>query len=293
MNMTDTRQVIEGLNTQDLALLGEIISWSLPDNTVIAYPDLISALRRSDLDEKVAREMLPRHAFARAAKQLASDRIIRAVKDEGGLMEFQFTKEFLDGSKYRYDYEATLVLDKDTGKVKDGTGGHDALAAQAQGLLEKAKNERMTADITRYIMALFSKQADLFPVRAAGGVYFVPQKHAAFIDKIEQFVGEVHGTVTRFPVPAGTKQGNKSVKAAVKEGLQTLIEEHLTAVTEFGTDTRPSTLERAARKIETVKFKIESYMMYLEEERDNLNANLAAVELTLKQKIAQVLAAKA
>jgi hypothetical protein len=34
-------------------------------------------------------------------------------------------------------------------------------------------------------------------------------------------------------------------------------------------------------------------MMYLEEERDNLNANLAAVELTLKQKIAQVLAAKA
>jgi len=287
------------ITRQSYALLGEVISWNLPENTVVSYADLKQALAVAGLDDKVAREMLPRHAFARAAKQLAQQRIIRCTEDKPHLMTFQFTKEFLDenAGRFQYQYETTLQLDKDTGQITQPyldtpeLAGR-ALVTEAQRLLDKAKGERNTADITRYIMTLFTKQADLFPVRNAGGVYFVPEQHVDFVEKIERLLTQLNGAVTRFPVPAGTKQGNKSVREAVQQGLQTLIDEHLKAVDEFGSDTRPSTIERAARKIEEAKFKIESYAMYLEDESQKLNASLAAVSVTLRQKMEQVLAAK-
>jgi hypothetical protein len=283
-----------GINRQTYTLLGEVISWNLPENTVVSFSQLKQALAVAGLDDKIAREMLARHAFARAAKQLAQQRIIRCTEDLPHEMTFQFTKEFMDDAagRFQYQYETVLKLDKDTGRVWEPMQAHPDLVAEAQRLLDKAKLERTTADITRYVMTLFNKQADLFPVRNAGGVYFVPEKHIGFVDKVELLLSALNGSVTRFPVPAGTKQGNKSVKDAVTQGLQTLIDEHLKAVDEFGSDTRPSTIERAARKIEEAKFKIESYAMYLEDESQKLNASLAAVSVTLRQKMEQVLAAK-
>jgi hypothetical protein len=302
MNMAATSTVINDMRNQGLELLGEIITWNLPDNTVVSYQDLLTALRVSGLNEKVAREMLPRHAFSRAAKHLAEARIIRCTEDKAGEMLFQFTKEHLDkqAGLFKYDYETTLKLDKDTGVISHadsgqttantvGMGSIGDLVRNAQELLDKAKGERITADITRYIKVLFERQADLFPVRNAGGVYFVPQRHSAFVDQIEQFVGQLHGSVTRFPVPAGTQKGNKSVQEAVQQGLRVLVDEHLAAVNEFGTDTRPSTLEKAARRIEETKFKIEAYAEYLADQRDQLAVSLATVSLSLRQKTEQIL----
>jgi hypothetical protein len=278
--------------TQGLDLLGEIIAWNLPENTVVPYADLINYLRVAGLDEKVAREMRPRHAFARAAKQLAEQRIIRCIEDKPHKMRFQFTKEDRVGqgsAEFVYNKETILELDKDTGAILSEDGNSVTLVAEASRLLEKARNERLTADISRYIMVLFERQADLFPVRNAGGVYFVPQQHIAFVQQIQTLVEQLNGNVTRFPVPKGTQQGNKSVREAVQTGLQTLIEEHLKAVEDFGTDNRPSTLEKQVAKIEQTKFKIEAYAEYLGDQQDKLKVNLAAVSVNLQAKLAEVL----
>src|SRR4051812_37660159 len=119
--MTAAQAFVEtlNLNRQTYKLLGEVISWNLPVNTVVGYQDLLTALRNAGLDEKVAREMLPRHAFSRAAKVLAEQRIIRCTEDAPNKMTFQFTKEHLDQQKarFQYEYETTLELDKDTGRI--------------------------------------------------------------------------------------------------------------------------------------------------------------------------------
>src|SRR5205814_9730450 len=73
-------------------LLGEILSWSCAGLTV-KYADLVTALRDSDLDEGVARELLPRHAFARACRKLARQRIIRPVTEDNTHITFQLTSE--------------------------------------------------------------------------------------------------------------------------------------------------------------------------------------------------------
>ena len=46
-------------------LLGEVIAWACPGLSV-PHLSLVEALRDAGLDESVARELAPRHAFARA-----------------------------------------------------------------------------------------------------------------------------------------------------------------------------------------------------------------------------------
>src|SRR6476661_8050145 len=80
-------------------LLGEIITWDCSGIT-IKHLDLIDALRASGLEESVARELAPRHAFARACKKLSEARIIRQVAEDDNSITFQFTAERRDSDRF-------------------------------------------------------------------------------------------------------------------------------------------------------------------------------------------------
>ena len=135
---------------------------------------------------------------------------------------------------------------------------------------------------------LFERQADLFPIRPSGGTYFVPQRHAAFVDKTQDLLNRVGGRLLRFPVPAGTEEGDRSVTQAVADGLAAVVAEHRAAVAGFGSDTRGDTLERAADKIRTTKFKLNAYAEYLSGERDRLDRAVADAERELRAKVAEI-----
>ncbi len=66
---------------------------------------------------------------------------------------------------------------------------------------------------------------------------------------MQSLLGRLGGLVLRFPVPAGTPEGDRSVKDAVAAGLAALIAEHRQAIAAFGTDTRDGTLDRAADRV--------------------------------------------
>jgi hypothetical protein len=286
--------------TQSLELLGEIITWDLNPNTKITHTDLVSALSAAGLETKVARELCHRYAFARAAKQMAEQRIIRFVGEAQNKLVFQFTKEYKDSTqeRYNYDFEATLSLEKDTGFIEVHSTALTSqqcqdLAEHAKTLLRQATETRTTADVTRVIKRLFEKKADLFPVRDNGSVYFVPNRHTAFVDQIQNFVIGLQGRINRFPVPAGTQHGNKSVQEAVTEGIQLMIFEHSQAVDEFGTDTRLSTVQRALDRIQQTQFKIEAYQDLLTDQREKLDEALAMARIQTQKKLEEVMAAKA
>src|SRR5262249_43252004 len=57
-------------------LLGEVITWNA-GGVKVKHVALVEALRDAGLDEKVARELAPRHAFTRACRKLGEKRIIR------------------------------------------------------------------------------------------------------------------------------------------------------------------------------------------------------------------------
>jgi hypothetical protein len=265
-------------------LLGEIITWTCSGITV-PHVSLINALAESGLDESVARELAPRHAFARACRKLSDDRIIRQVFESEAVIRFQFTAETRREDRIDYSLETMLELDKRSGKVSCHLPG---LATHAQELLDHAIAVRSGGDVSRILMKLYQMRADLFPIRPQGGCYFVPEAHTAFTNQSETFLGKLNGQMLRFPVPRGTDHGDKSVKEAVALGLAALIDEHRQAIAGFGDDTRPDTLTRAAERIKQTKHKIEAYAEYLAEERNKLDREILAASQQLRLKVADI-----
>jgi len=270
-------------------VLGEVISWTCA-GVAVTHPALVAALRDAGLDEKVARELAPKHAFTRACKKLSDRRIIRQVAEDETSVKFQFTHESRDGDTYEYALETMLTLDKRTGTVTCDLPG---LATLAQEHLDHALDARTGGDVTRVIQKLFDRHADLFPVRPQGGCYFVPARHAGFVEKVQVMLGRINGQILRFPVPAGTPDGDRSVKDAVAAGLAGLIDEHRKAVAAFGDDTREDTLTRAAEKIRQNRLKVEAYAELLADEKGRLDRAVAAAREELRLKVEQLTAVEA
>lgn len=267
-------------------LLGEIITWTCTGSS-IKHLDVINGLRDVNLDEGVARELAPRHAFSRACKKLAQDRIIRQINEDSASIVFQFTAEKKQDDRFTYELETLLTLEKSTGKVTCPKAG---LAALAQEELDRCIQARTGGDVTRIVQKLFEQKADLFPIRARGGAYFVPQEHIDFVDRVQKFLSKLNGQMQRFPIPAGTPHGDGSVKDAVANGISGLIADHAAAVELFGDDTRSDTLERAAEKIRLTRHKIAAYSEYLADERDRLERELSAASGKLREKVLQLAA---
>jgi hypothetical protein len=270
-------------------LLGEVIAWACPGVSV-THSDLVAALEAAGLDAGVARELAPRHAFSRACKRLSEQRIIRPVAEDATHIKFQFTQESREGDKFEYTLETMLTLDKQTGSVSCELPG---LATMAQEELDRCIAVRTGGDVTRVVQKCFEREADLFAVRPQGGVYFVPHRHAAFTDKIQSLLTRVGGRLLRFPVPAGTEEGDRSVTQAVADGLAAVVAEHRAAVAQFGADTRGDTLERAAEKIRNTKFKLTAYAEYLAGERERLDRAVAEAERELREKVERIAGAPA
>ncbi len=265
-------------------LLGEVIAWACPGLSV-KHTALVEALESADLDPGVARELAPRHAFARACRVLSDRRIIRPVAEDVTTIKFQFTAESRSEDHFEYTLETMLTLDKQTGSVTCELPG---LATLAQEELDRCIAVRNGSDVTRIVQKLFERQADLFAVRPGGGCYFTPIRHVAFVDKIQNLLNRVGGRLLRFPVPAGTTEGDRSVTQAVADGLAAVVAEHRHAVAQFGNDTRHDTLERAAEKIRTTKYKLTVYAEYLAGEKERLDRAVENAEAELREKVEQI-----
>ena len=101
-------------------------------------------------------------------------------------------------------------------------------------------------------------------------------------------LNRVGGRLLRFPVPAGTEEGDRSVTQAVADGLAAVVAEHRAAVAQFGSDTRGDTLERAAEKIRSTKFKLNAYAEYLAGEKERLERAVSDAECELRAKVEQI-----
>jgi len=262
-------------------MLGEIITWKI-QGVAISHEDLLSGLMASDLDCDVAKELAPRNAFARACSKLDSERIIRKIAEDHEKISFQFTREALEEGKFNYHFESLLFLNKYSGGITSENLELEQLAKEEFG---RCMEERTATDVTKIVQRLFERHADLFSIRDQGGAYFVPEIHQDFVVKVESFVRNIGGSLQRFPIPAGSPQGNRAVQEAVAHGLQAIIDEHLQAVQKFGEDTRPDTLRRAEEKVRATKLKLEGYSFYLDKKREDLEASLQQASELLQSRM--------
>ena len=270
---------------EPLETLGEIITWRLRGIS-IRHLDLIAALDKAGLDSHVARELAPRNAFLRACSKLDRDRVIRKVEEDPLVVVFQFTRQTLAGGKFEYEMETLLRLDKHSGHI---TCDHHELEALARDALDVALESRTTMDVSRIVQRIFQRHGDLFPIRESGGVYFVPDLHKSLTDRVEKFLAGLGGSLLRFPVPKGSARGDAAIQQTVTHGLEVIVGEHIKAIENLGLDARPETLERAARKIQATRLKIEGYGEYLNQKREDLERSLEHASELLRDRLGQAI----
>ena len=271
---------------KDMELLGEIVSWNC-SKVSITQTALEEALSSAFLSTHVTPELPFQTAFTRACKNLGQRHLIRKLEEDSEFLYFQFTKEAREGGYFTYLTEGKLTLSKESGKV---TCTVSELGQAVQVELDKELPLRKGGDVSKLLLKLLEHEAGLFPVRPQGGCYLVLKEHSSFLDSLESFVERVGGQLLRFPVPSGTKAGDQSVKQTIASGLSALINEYSNSIDNFGSDTKPSTLEKAADHIRVARFKVESYSAYLEDERSKLDALLAGASERLKEKVNQLAA---
>jgi hypothetical protein len=265
-----------------IKLAGEVITWE-PGKGEILFTTVVQALADCGLDSDVAKELLPRHAFSRACKMLADERIIQKFKEEGDLLYFQFTKVFMEKAQFDYRFETMLKLNKVSGAIECSI---KELAAKASGELALCIAARTPSDVTAIVQRLFERQdRDVFPIRRQGGAYFVFAEHADFVGRIQRFLEKLGGSVGRLPVAAGTKEGGKTIKDVVKAGIEGMIADHLAAIEHFGLDTREDTLQRAAERIKLTRLKVDVYQCYLADQAEHLGKALEEATARLKNRV--------
>lgn len=284
-----------------VTLLGEIITWSAKADVTHTYKAIVQALTDAELDPKIAKEILPRHAFGRAAKKLAEERVIDVLKEGDDDIVFQFTKKTMASSngksedeldrEWLYKKEVTLRLNKLTGKVQCEDKN---LQDFAEKEVARHIEERNTSDITKIVQTLFENNADLFSIRDQGGAYFVPVEHIAFIDKVQEFLeNRLGGRINRFPVPAGSTHGDRAVATSIADNLNSVVLEHQEAIESFNIHTRADTMENAATRIKETRVKVEAYAHYLHSKREELIKALDEADENLRKQIEGIAHTKA
>jgi hypothetical protein len=262
-------------------LWGEVVAWELPVKVRVAHPDLAAALSAAGLDPQAARELNRRHAFVRACRQMAQDRIITNVFEDTAEITFQLNVLHTDARSRRadFDFEATVTLCKATGAVRSTD---PVVEAAARHELAEALRLRRTDDVTRLLHQLFARGgADLFPVK--GGTYFVPEKSAAFLDKVGLFLAAVGGRLSRYPVPRGTPQGDQTVSRVVYDGLYAAVEEYEEAVEGLNYESSEQAVAASWRKLQSASDRIETYRGLLGNHAARLEDYLAWVENLLRR----------
>ena len=270
--------------SRGMELLGEIVSWNC-SGVSLTRSELVEALKAARLDPDVVAEMPLHSAFNRACKNLGQRRVIRKLAEDPEVLSYQFTSEARESDLFSYHTEAVLNIDKSSYVVSCDVKEIE-VAVQKELIAELGI--RRAGDLSKIILKLLEQKSGLFPVRPSGGCYLVMAEHSDFLDSLEVFTEKAGGRLLRFPFPAGSKSGDQSVKLTIASALSALINEYSSSIDNFGSDTKPSTLEKAADHIRVARFKVESYSAYLEDERSKLDDLLVAASERLKEKVSAI-----
>jgi len=269
------------------------VSWAL--ETRVTFSDLRHALVEAGLDASYAKELKPRNAFSRACHVLEEDRVIRKVHEDKEDLHFQFTRELevedAGDTRYDYEFEAVLVLNKSSGAITCDRS--ENLRQQAENAVLSAMSIRTTNDVTRIINRIFRDEARLLPIRPQGGAYYVPMDRIDIVDRMEDFIGRLPGSAVfqRFSADASSDPKTKrSLAQAILYETEDKLSDVNRRVEQWTPGrTRISTTERADTDLKMLMLQVEADAALLEDRADEVKKQLKAAKKRLKERALEVL----
>ena len=245
--------------TSILDQTGEIVSWNPPSS--VQHSVLRLALTHAGLDPELSPAMQPKNGFKRATTAMKEGRIIREVADDGKIMTFQITKEFLDTQLHEFEYstECKMYLNKVTGDIACPRQDMEDLATEK---MAEKMGLRNASDVSRIVQALFKANGDLFPLRDSGGMYFVPAQHLGLVQQCEDFMTEIGGSMGRWEIH-NTGNAAQANAEAIRDTLNGWVDEYKAYAEQINHE-NPKSVKCAAAKIAEIRFKLSNYRTLLQ-----------------------------
>jgi hypothetical protein len=253
--------------------IGHIVTWRVPQK--VALDALRISMQEAGIDEKLAGDLHPRHALARALREIAREqpRVVRRFKNgEEGVLKFQLTREYLEEQGIEYRREAVL-------RLQDGqvTGDEPVIVERARDLLTAHLAQRLTSDLTRLVQRVVSAAGtDLIPVREQGGAYFVPEGHAVVL-QLAALLEKIGGKLSMFSVTLGhgTEQ---SVAETVTDYLLGQIDELREAMKDVTSDSRSDVKARRLARVGELKQRLATYGTLLAGYAERVGQEVSKIE---------------
>lgn len=258
-------------------LLGEIIAWTFRRSSEWPQTQVASALHGAGLGAHAPRKLAPRFAFMRALKLLQKDGLIRELNTSGTVITFQLTEVRFDHTKKEFVYRcrAMVVMDPVTGAVRSTNA---QVANDAAKLFADRLEARTVLDVSRLILGMCQGNADLYPIKAQGGVYFVPAVQVRFCDSVERFVVLLGGRLIRFPVPASGPAATQAVAQVMHESVYDSVAEYESAVAALRGPVTAMNVKAASAAIHQAEAKLVSMRMFVESALTRLGDDMALVK---------------
>jgi hypothetical protein len=261
-----TNENILKSEVSQMEVLGECVFTDLPSNRgkKNTHLEIVTSLTTNGLDKDVARQLLPRQAFARACEKLSKNRVIDKLREDKDDILFQFSKQYAEddstegGKQVGYRKEVKILLEKTTGKLacKD-----DRVREDAQKLLDQCMEERTTSDVSAIVVKLLKSNTDIVPL--ANGAWFVRPDETPFVDKVQSFLQNLGRNLSRLSIPKGNKNNDHTIAQSVVKYVEGLLEGLRDRTEQLSLNTRAATSSTIAKERNEIRSKIGAFSSIL------------------------------
>lgn len=264
-------------------LFAEIITWDAPAQAI--RKEVWHALADVGLDTELLPDMTERQAASRAASALKDKELQVDRLQTAGQIQYQLTNRTLNEASIEFCPRTVVTVDKWC--VRTLTGSEED-AKTFQDKMYEAVRVLTGADVSRVVARAFDEHAAMFPVVPRKGVvYVVPVQYQELVVRVESFLAKIGGRLHKFPVPRDS-DGESSVRDAITQGVQGMIEELQEAVEAWDETTRGSTQEHARAKWAQIQAKIEEYQDYVSGNRATLETLLDGARARIEDRVLEI-----
>ncbi len=279
--------------TFDPAKTGQAVSWTAPQN--VPLPTLRDGMALAGFDPNMVKDMAPRNAFSRAARELSEERVIRKTREDETHVYFQFTKEYLDSrmAEFNYSKECELGVNKESGDVRCSSRSPDMssfdafkLAAEAEQMLKNHQSMRLKGDVTALVQKIFkSNEGLLVRMIDRGGMYFVPNAYKDLSDRVETLLKHVGGTLKRYTIYLGDPSTEVSVSEVMADHFREMIDEVRASVEELCENSENETFVKRTEKVQRQRAMLEANLVLLGAKVDEVTKALEDTERLMLDKL--------
>lgn len=280
------------VSTHGLKVIGYFVWWTI-QQVKMKRDDFKKLLDATGLDYDMGEEGKPitirRAAFLKAVREVKSkfhkEFLIRKIKKQTDLYQFGLVDESLDtDSQLHYAHTATMIFSPATGDL------HHNAPHRAYDEVKKLYDiyvEFLNSDDVRAILLNIVQQYHRIGVRARGGIYFIHEKYAKEVEKLEEFVHSL-GEECYFAVAPqiDAEKSKRAIYKAFSKELKDKMEQFEKELEVEGTKTRQSTWEARLDTLKDLRMEVEFYAEALEFQAGDLTKDLKKLTKKVKEKLA-------